>query len=324
MASWQPPIPHGALCSRQVRDLGPAVALLGWCWDNVKRDGCLELQLKEVAGDMDESYHTIVKWWSKLRGGPFFASVTDRGRAGFRVQFAEEWIEWRVLSTRANKAAGKFELPELATEAQHPDLAIEESLSEENDAQKLFNDSSKTAELPDQVIEAPAYKVLSISGEHDDSCAPRKRGRASPKKTKPEKEEPPPTPIEIRQAIADICAIDLKHAPGNSITQVNATAKKIWTMQQDRQKTVPQTVQAVGMVAAYCISMVYPYSSGQPLSPAALHKHWDAARQEIANGHHPAQAHAVVSGRAASTTTAAHPRAAPERGPLRRASVDWE
>ena len=67
---------------------------------------------------MDEPYFTIVKWWAKLLNGPFFATVTDRGKSGFRVQFHDDWIDWRILSTRGTKMTNRFELPEMAIEEQ--------------------------------------------------------------------------------------------------------------------------------------------------------------------------------------------------------------
>jgi hypothetical protein len=55
MGTWQPPIPAGALYSKAARQLGPAIALLGYCYDLIQRDGTLELRLKDAAGDMEES-----------------------------------------------------------------------------------------------------------------------------------------------------------------------------------------------------------------------------------------------------------------------------
>src|SRR5581483_5424473 len=97
---WIPPIPYGALYSKPARDLGHALALLGWCYDNVTTDGWLDLNLQEVAGDLDTPYRTIKLWWQALRSSPFIATVIDRGRKGLKVRMADDWIDWRVLKAR--------------------------------------------------------------------------------------------------------------------------------------------------------------------------------------------------------------------------------
>lgn len=171
--------------------------------------------------------------------------------------------------------------------------------------QRPVKNSSITGELPNQVIEAPAYKVLSISGDHglpvssDDEPSPTIAEPKAEPKTSPNRNPKrkaaapaePPTPIEIRQALADVCAIDLKHAHKTRILQVNDEAKAIWAMQQERGKSVVQTVKAIGMVAEYCRRSVYPYKDGQPITPSAIHNAWDSARQSLErtnglNGHH--------------------------------------
>lgn len=325
MPKWVPPIPTEQLYSAPAMGLGAGLALLVWCYDGIERDGTVRIDLGVAAGALGRPYRTVKEWWRLLREGPFFSSVRDRGKLGFVVTFDRDWIEWRVLETN---------YPPTEDEGQP---GVFDGVSPE--ALSPVQGPVKGASSPDEgqpgVFDAPAYKVLSISGEHDDSCAPRKRGGASSKKPKAAKEEKPPTPIEIRQAIADVCAIDLKHAPGKSIIQVNDTAKKLWAMQQERQKTIAQTAQAVAMVADYCRRIVYPYSAGQPLTPAALHTHWDGARQEFTNGqleaHQPGgggmvrngHAPAVLTGDEANAAALARSGQRPDRAPLRRAKVDW-
>ena len=128
MASWQPPIPSGALWSRPARDLGSALALLAWCYDAVQRDGCFDIQLKDVAAELDEPYRTVIKWWALVQQGPFFATITDRGRAGFHVQFNEDWIEWRILGTRGTRQSNRFQAQDLVTE----EKCIKEDMSHES------------------------------------------------------------------------------------------------------------------------------------------------------------------------------------------------
>ena len=100
MATWQPPIPAGALYSKAARALGPALPLLAYCYDLVGRDGDFDIVLKDAAGDMEEPYQTMKRWWAIVSAGPFFAEVTDRGKLGFRVKFKPVWIDWRILSAR--------------------------------------------------------------------------------------------------------------------------------------------------------------------------------------------------------------------------------
>ena len=101
MAKWQPPIPAGALYSKAARKLGPALPLLAYCYDKVGKDGWLDISLKEVAGDMEESYQSIKRYWWALKDGPFFAETIDRGRLGWRVRFKDVWVDWRILNARA-------------------------------------------------------------------------------------------------------------------------------------------------------------------------------------------------------------------------------
>jgi len=100
MASWQPPIPAGALYSKAARALGPALPLLAYCYDMVDRDGCVKISLHTAASDMDEPYPTIKRWWSMVESGPFFAEVKKLGRNGMQLKFKTVWIDWRILESR--------------------------------------------------------------------------------------------------------------------------------------------------------------------------------------------------------------------------------
>ena len=101
MAKWQPPIPAGALYSKPARILGPALALLAYCYDKVSSDGWFTLSLKaEATDDLDEAYPTIKRWWQSLEAGPFFAEVQKHGRNGMRVRFKDGWLDWRILAAR--------------------------------------------------------------------------------------------------------------------------------------------------------------------------------------------------------------------------------
>lgn len=95
---WHPPIPAGRLYSSDALDLGPALAMLIWCYDNVNRDGTIEVQLPQVTTDIGKPYGTIKDWWRMLRLGPFFCEQIDRGKRGWVVRMAEDWIDWHVMA----------------------------------------------------------------------------------------------------------------------------------------------------------------------------------------------------------------------------------
>ena len=101
---WQPPIPSGVLWSRHMRNLGPAKALIEYCYDIVRRDGWCHFKLVEVANTMGEPYITVKRWWKAIEQANaeagFFAEIRNRGVRGLEIQFAERWIDWRILSQR--------------------------------------------------------------------------------------------------------------------------------------------------------------------------------------------------------------------------------
>lgn len=119
--TWQPPIPAGALYSKPARELGPALALLAYCYDIVQRDGSFDLVLREAADDMETDYRTMRRWWKEITNGPFFCEVTDRGRRGYHVRFKDGWLDWRVLLARKPKDFKAGNEPEIRT-----DLTLED------------------------------------------------------------------------------------------------------------------------------------------------------------------------------------------------------
>lgn len=90
----------------------------------------------------------------------------------------------------------------------------------------------------------------------------------------------PPTPAPIRTALADVCAIDMHYGPKEPVLQVNTVAGRLWTAAQGKGASEQQAVEGIHTTAAYCRRQVYPYKDGQPLTPAAIHKHWRAAIQD--------------------------------------------
>lgn len=147
MATWQPPIPAGALYSKPARELGPALALLAYCYDLVQTDGWFDIVLKEAAGDIGEPYPNVKRWWGMIQKGRFFAEAIDRGRHGWRVRFKDIWVDWRILKARAER------------EKQIPDEAPK-VIPEETPApvQVQMKDKSSTNKGSEMILEKPAYK----------------------------------------------------------------------------------------------------------------------------------------------------------------------
>lgn len=164
---WQPPIPAGALYSKAARDLGPALPLLAYCYDLVQRDGWFTINLHDVAGDMEESYPTIKRWWQNVAAGPFFAEIQARGRKGIRARFKDIWIDWRILSTRKRDEIGPETGSEMIPNDETGDIRAENGTTT----------GSEMIPLP------PMYKVL-----HDD----QESGSLSPTPSQPLRVNPNP------------------------------------------------------------------------------------------------------------------------------------
>ena len=92
---WHPPIPFGALYSEDALQIGPALSLLGYCYDKVSReDGTLRLNLRTAASEMGVPYPTVKRWWELLKETGYIASHKERGRAGMDVRMSDDWLDW--------------------------------------------------------------------------------------------------------------------------------------------------------------------------------------------------------------------------------------
>lgn len=168
MASWQPPIPAGALYSKPARAIGPAIALLAYCYDLVQRDGWLELSLKDAASDMEESYQNIKRWWWLLKDGPFFAATEDHGRKGWKARFKDVWIDWRILNSRPStddQFSRSNEGTELDLDDTQGQLKVN-SRSNEGTEKNLDAFGNKVLMTTDQ---ARSVRSLSANGTHPTS-----------------------------------------------------------------------------------------------------------------------------------------------------------
>mgnify|MGYP000007449774 CR=1 FL=1 len=97
MTTWQPPIPSGALYSPAAIELGAGIALLAWCYDQIERDGSLQVRLEQAAADIGKPYGTVRDWWKLMKDGPFFSEVAPQGRKGWRAKFKPKWVDWRIV-----------------------------------------------------------------------------------------------------------------------------------------------------------------------------------------------------------------------------------
>lgn len=91
----------------------------------------------------------------------------------------------------------------------------------------------------------------------------------------------PDSPAPVRQALAEVCAIEYgRHGPKEPKIQVNTVAGKLWKAAQEKGASEAQVIEGIKTTDAYCRRAVYPYKDGQPLTPGAIHKHWKAAIEE--------------------------------------------
>ena len=149
MTTWQPPIPSGALYSPQSIALGPGLALLAWCYDNVERDGSIQISLERAAADIGKPYGTIRDWWKALRGdegkSPFFSEITPCGRKGWKVVFRSRWLDWRIM--RHNYPERRDFSDENAFSADIPAVKPENEPERGNSAE-ISAESTNSAEKP--------------------------------------------------------------------------------------------------------------------------------------------------------------------------------
>lgn len=124
MASWHPPIPAGKLYSDDAIKLGPALAMLAWCYDGVQRDGTIEVSIEKAARDLNKPYRTVKDWWHLLRIGPFFSKATDKGRRGWVVTMANEWLDWHVMSNNYPVQGQETALESEGQEVAHDNLQV--------------------------------------------------------------------------------------------------------------------------------------------------------------------------------------------------------
>lgn len=279
MARWQPPIPSGALWSREVIESN-AGALLAYCYDAVLTDGTFTIQLADTSGEMGVEYRTVKRWWAALRAGPFFASVKDRGRLGFVVRMADDWLDWRILKARqAEQPQGTKNAPE-----------TEGTQTAPGDAQDHFKSFSRPDEGPSMSLDTSAYKVLIASGEQE-HAAPSPQ--AAPSAPVEGKLKGPAAPTVIRTALYDACQI-APTARREIKLNANQKAKNLWKAGVKAGKSDAEIAEAITYVGSWCRKHAWQCKDGSAPTPSIIGDYWrqaidarpkPAAYQNGVNGH---------------------------------------
>jgi hypothetical protein len=168
---WHPPIPANKLYSGPALDLGPALAMLVWCYDGIDKDGTIEVSIEQAAQEIGKPYRTVKGWWRQLREGPFFTKVQDHGRRGWIVRMADDWIDWRIMQHNYPSVQGQnVALQDVSSRSDEGQEAALE------DAQSPLKARSKPGEGQHLALESSAYKVLHNDQEsesHESVCEDR-------------------------------------------------------------------------------------------------------------------------------------------------------
>lgn len=194
MATWHPPIPAKKLYSKEALDLGAGLALLIWCYDGIERDGHVDIELNKLTAEFSVSYRTMKDWWAALRDGPFFRKKEDRGRKGWRVWLANEWIDWHVMGNNYPDVEGQNIALEQNDEG--PLITLEE-------LEVPLKSRSSPAEGQNIALENSAYK----EDQHDQKSERHADAMFS--------------------AVARACRIDTKLCTNAQRNQVAQTAKAL-------------------------------------------------------------------------------------------------
>lgn len=246
MKKWQPPIPAGALCSPDAIAINTALPLLGWCYDQVQRDGWLDIDLHEVAGAIEVPYHTVKKWWADLKNSSFITEVNKHGRNGMRVRLADDWLDWRSRDTQHSVS--------------NPVPNTEQS--------GLNRDLIGTGMVPNMVPNKSSNKVLNNDQESEGSGGD-KRPRRTPKK------EPVPEAVII--ALADACKIDRSVAPRLDRDQLYQSAGILARAGANQSQSPEQIAEVIRYVASYFRQFDWRGKKGENPTPAHIRKIWREA-----------------------------------------------
>jgi hypothetical protein len=249
--TWHPPIPAKKLYSSDALQLGAGVALLLWCYDGIERDGHVDIALTKLATEFGVSYRTIKEWWSVLRDGPFFRKKEDRGRNGWRVWLADEWIDWHVMANNYPSIQGQNSAPKDSNEGQDNAPKV---------AQVPLKSRSSPAEGQNGAPETPAYKEDHIDQESTGVKRDSLHG-------------------EMFVAIARLCKIDLKLCTAAQRNQVAQTTKAL--------RKAGKTPEEVPKIEAWWYESDWRGKKGEPPRPSQIQEVWQQATEpRNTNGAH--------------------------------------
>lgn len=294
MASWQPPIPSGALYSKPARKLGAGVALLGYLYDTVLTDGWVDVNLHEAAVAMDAPYPTVKSWWQMIKVSGILAEIQDRGRNGIRARFDDYWLDWRILSVRkavemsVSETSRYPEKPETPTPvatavAQTVNGTSDDPDYEDGKHSGVIREVNGSYSGSSDVPIGQVYKVLHDTQETLDSAVAFSNAPAAlPAKKKRTPKQEPQSPIEIRQAVAAVSQIDLKTGLKEDRIQVNRVAGELWSNQRQPDQSAESFAADISKCGRWGRQTQHPYKgSEQRIPPAALIKFWPGWRESV-------------------------------------------
>lgn len=285
------------MTSKAVRNIGSAVVFLHWCYEAVQRDGTIDVQIADVAEYLEESYYTVRKWWSVIKDGPWFVEVHDRGKRGFKVRMADDWLSWRPVRTSVPSTNGQMQNTVLEEDTEVPNDAL-------NDDEMPVKLPSNASEMQNRAFDGRMYKVLQddqesgVVGAFDkapDLPPPKEKKRRADEQETPPRQSKPPTPEVIRTTLAEVCGINTGRAGLRADKlEVNQTAGLLWDEYQKQGKTPDDVSKLIRYVAKWCLKNAWECTKNRPPDapnlprPTHIRRYWTQAEEAYwvaQNGH---------------------------------------
>lgn len=329
MASWQPPIPSGALYSKPARELGAGVVLLAYLYDKVRTDGWVEVNLHEASVAMDAPYPTVKSWWQMIKVSVILTEVQDRGRKGIRAKFDDYWLDWRTLNARKsvdapiNETSRYPETNETPTPQASDDLVkngtsddlVSEDTEQSGVNRELIGSFSRSSGIPNGRM----YKVLHTDQESITHPARKKR-------TDENLSDHQKIMATYQECLGYPIANGGKEGKAASgLVKQGYTAEQVRDCYQylrlnpfyDGKHISLQIVH--GQIGAYLKSQELTNGNGQ------LETHQQPSVGVVRNGTHPTGngSGAILTGAEANDAAIARSGQRPDRGVLRRLKIDW-
>lgn len=295
--TWQPPIPAGALYRPESLALGSALALLGYCYDRVERDGSISLRLDRAADQMKKPYGTIKDWWALLKTSGIFSDARDQGKKGWWAQFDPNWLDWRIMQHNYGDVQAPVKEDMSALTAQG---SVMEEISALNNDEVSVKSPSSLFQGGDVSLDQTCIKVLHV--DHDSIMAAAQNAQTAPppkkRKTKSQAiQEHLPDPI--RDVVSEVCGIDQALCTHPQRMQLVQTVKLIRASAVKQAQTDQEIISTVRYVADWYSKHDWRGQKGQKPTPAQLREVWRQAIDHRAK----AQARASPPARASPETT---------------------